>query len=80
MNNRLVVVEALANVASLEEDDKDVQRALVRALSDSDERVRLAAIEPLEELGLKKPLEQAARNDSSTRVSTAADEAASGLD
>ena len=80
VNNRVVVVEALANVASLEEDDEDVQRALVRALSDSDERVRLAAIEPLEEMGLKKPLEKAAANDPSTRVSTAADEAASGLD
>ena len=56
------------------------ERALKRAIQDKDEKVRLAAIDPLEEKEMKSVLAEAARSDSSPLVREAAREAASQLD
>ncbi len=79
-DNRLVVVEALGNLAGFDDEDRDLKRALVRALKDDNEAVRLAAIEPLEDAEMKSALTEAAENDPSSRVQQAARDALSSLE
>ena len=79
-DNRVVVVEALGDLAAFDEEDRDLQRALMRALKDDNEAVRLAAIEPLEDIEMKSALAEAAKNDPSSRVQRAAREALSNLE
>ena len=79
-DNRVLVVEALGELAGFDSEDRDLQRALMRALKDDNEAVRLAAIEPLEDTEMKGPLTEAAKNDPSSRVQEAAREALSNLE
>ncbi len=79
-DNRVLVVEALGSIAGFDDEDRDLQRALVRALKDENEAVRLAAIEPLEDTEMKSALTEAAKNDPSSRVQQAAREALSNLE
>ncbi len=79
-DNRILVVEALGELAGFDDEDRDLQRALVRALKDENEAVRLAAIEPLEDTEMKSALTEAAKNDPSSRVQQAAREALSNLE
>ena len=79
-DNRVLVVEALGDIAGFDDEDRDLQRALVRALKDDNEAVRLAAIEPLEDTEMKSALTEAAKNDPSSRVQEAAREALSNLE